>query len=431
MVEEKSILKSDDIPETDSTQNGTAGKAASNYDIVIVGAGIAGSSTAIALAPEGYNILLVDKAVFPRQKTCGECIMPEGVQILSEFGVLSEILARGGVKVNGMRYWNRRGYMAEADFPPGPEGMSFALAMQRHDLDFLLLEKARSFKNVTVREGFQVTEVVQDDGQVKGVGGHSIDSPNNPEVFHAPLTIGTDGRHSVFHKACNLDKTPLPRKRFGLTGHLKGVEGMGSYVEVMPCQDGEIYIAPLAGGITLVAVLLEESAMKFFKGDLPGRFHDFLRQVDGFRDRITNTELVPPVSVVGPLGFTIETLHKPGLLLIGDSSGFLDPITGEGMTLALKSVKTALPFIKEAIKVGRFDQEMGDQYVEERFQSIEDVFMFTQFILKLSRKKFIADRAIRRLSRDRVLFQKFLGVATGRNKFKDISLRDKVILLMG
>jgi len=431
MIEKIDTFTSEHESETAGSKNGKTEKVVSKYDLVIVGAGIAGSATAIALAPEGYNILIVDKAVFPRQKPCGECIMPEGVQILSELGVLSDILKHGGVKVDGMRYWNRRGDMAQADFPPGPEGMSHALTLQRYDLDYLLLKKADSFSNVKVRQGFQVTEVIQEDGHIKGVAGHAVNSPNNREVFNAPLTIGTDGRYSIFHKACNLNKTPLPRRRFGLTGHLKGIEGMGSYVEVMPCNDGEIYIAPCGNDTTLVAILLEESAMKFFKGDLPGRFHEFLRQVDGFKDRITKTELVLPVSATGPLGFTIESLHKPGLLLIGDSSGFLDPITGEGMTLALKSVKAALPFIKEAIATGSFDEEMGDQYVQERFQSIEDVFRFTQFILNLSKKKLIADRAIRKLSRNPKLFQKFLGVATGSNKFKDISMIDKIILLLG
>ena len=404
---------------------------ASRHDIVIVGAGIAGSSSAIALAQEGYRILLLDRAMFPRYKPCGEGIMPEGVQILAEFGLLPEILAHGGTKIRGLRYWNRQGVMAQADFPPSPDGISFGLVMQRYHLDYLLLERAASYTNVTVRQGFRVTEVVKEDGGVKGVGGHAVDSPNQHEVFHAPLTIGTDGRYSVFHAACKLTKTVLRRKRFGVTGHLQGVEGTGSYVEVLPCPGGDIYVAPCAEVITLVAILLEARAMKFFKGDLAARYTGFLRNVKGFRERITKSELVPPVAAVGPLGFTIEPCYRPGLLLIGDSAGFLDPITGEGMTLALKSVKAALPLIKEAFAVGSFDVAFGQRYARDRFQVIEDVFRFTQFILKLSKYRFIADRAIRRLSHDQQLFQKIIGIVTGSNKYQDISLRDKVALLLG
>ena len=404
---------------------------ASRYDIVIVGAGIAGSSSAIALAPEGYRILLLDQALFPRDKPCGEGIMPQGVQILAELGLLPEILAHGGVKVRGMRYWNRQGVLAQADFPPSPSGISFGLVMRRYHLDNLLLERAASFTNVTVRQGFRVTHVVQEDGGVKGVGGHAVDSPNQYDVFHAPLTIGTDGRHSVFHAACGLTKTVLRRKRFGVTGHLQGVEGTGSYVEVLPCPGGEIYVAPCAEGITLVAILLEARAMQFFKGDLAARYAGFLRDVKGFRERITKSELVPPVAAVGPLGFTIDPCYRPGLLLIGDSAGFLDPITGEGMTLALKSMKAALPLIKEAFAVGCLDVALGQRYARDRFQLIEDVFRFTQLLLNLSKYRFIADRAIRHLSHDQRLFQKILGVATGSHRYQDISLRDKAGLLMG
>ncbi len=408
---------------------------ASRYDIVIVGAGIAGSSSAIALAPEGYRILLLDRALFPRDKPCGEGIMPQGTQILAELGLLPEILARGGTRVRGMRYWNRQSVLAQADFPPsgggGGGGISFGLVMRRYHLDNLLLERAASFTNVSVRQGFCVTDVVQEDGGVKGVGGHAVDSPNQREVFHAPLTIGTDGRHSVFHAACGLTKTVLRRKRFGVTGHLRGVEGTGPYVEVLLCPGGEIYVAPCAEETTLVAILLEAKAMRFFKGDLAARYADFLHGVKGFRERITKSELVPPVAAVGPLGFTIEPCYRPGLLLIGDSAGFLDPITGEGMALALKSVKAALPLIKESFAVGSFDVALGQRYARARFQVIADVFRFTQLLLNLSQYRFIADRAIRRLSRDQWLFQKLLGVVTGSQTYRDISLRDKAALLMG
>lgn len=403
----------------------------SEYDIVIVGASVAGASTAIALAPEGYRILLLDEAIFPREKPCGEGIMPQGVQILAELGVLQEILDHGGTKVRGMRYRNRQGVVAEADFPSGVSSISNGVVMRRYDLDNLLLQRAKSFPNVSVREGFRVTEVVQENGSVRGVAGHAVHSPTQRELFHAPLTIGADGRHSVFHAACGLSKKYLRRKRFGVTGHLTAVEGMSSYVEVLAHPDGEIYVAPCGQNVNLVALLLEERAIDFFKGDLAGRYMSFLGRVEGFRERISKSELVPPVSVVGPLGFTIEPCYRPGLLLIGDSAGFLDPITGEGMTLALKSVKAALPLVKEAFTLGNFGTELGRRYAENRWQLVEDVFRFTRLHLNLSRYKFIGDRVIRRLSRDERLFQKLLGIVTGSHRYRDLSLAEKISLVTG
>ncbi len=402
----------------------------SKYDIVIVGASIAGASSAIALAPEGYRILLLDQAVFPRDKPCGEGIMPQGVEILAGLGLLSEILTHGGVKVRGLRFRNLQGVWAEADFP-SKDGVSFGIVFRRLYLDHLILQRAKSFPNVTVREGFKVTDVIQEGQIVQGVAGHPVDFPDQREVFYAPLTIGADGRHSVFHAQCGLKKSYLRRKRFGVTGHLKGVEGLDQYVEVLIHPHGEIYVAPCGEDVTLVALLLEEKAMRFFAGDLPGRYHEFLRSAEGFGERTSTCQLVPPVFAVGPLGFTVEPCYRPGLLLVGDSAGFLDPITGEGMTLALKSVQAAVPLIREAFVVGSFGVELGQRYAEERFQLIEDVFRFTRLLLNFSRYKFIADRVIRRLSHDNVLLRKLLGIVTGIYRYSDLSLGEKVSLLRG
>lgn len=401
------------------------------HDVIVVGGGVAGACTAIALAPEGYRTLLLDQAVFPRDKSCGEGIMPQGVQVLAELGVLPEILARGGTTIRGMRYRNRQGVMAEADFPCARGGTAFGVVMRRYDLDHLLLRRAQSLANVTVREGFMVTDVVREGEAVRGVVGHPVDSPSERLEFRAPLTIGADGRHSVFHGACGLTKTFLRRRRYGVTGHLKGVTGTGPYVEVLPHPDGEIYLAPCGEDVSLVALLLEERAMPSFKGDLGSGYLDSLRTADGFRQRISGSELIPPVFAVGPLGFTVDPCYRPGLLLIGDSAGFLDPITGEGMTLALKSVKAAVPLIREAFAAGDFGAELGRRYAERRFELIEDLFRFTRLLLALSRHKFFADRAVRRTNHDAQLFQKLLGIATGTHLYRELSFSDKVSLLLG
>lgn len=401
------------------------------YDIVVVGASIAGASSAIALAREGYRVLLLDESVFPRDKPCGEGIMPQGVQILAELELLSEILAHGGTTFRGMRYRNRQGVSAEADFSSEGTDCPFGIVIPRYCLDHLLVQKAKSFPNVTVREGCRVTEVIQEDQVVKGVVGCSVGSSAQREEFYAPVTIGADGRDSIFHAACGLTRTYLPRRRFGVTGHLKGVDDAGPYVEVLMHPQGEIYIAPCGRELTLVALLLEEKWMRGFKGDLRGRYHAFLRSAEGFRERAVSSELVGRVFAVGPLGFTVEPCFRPGLLLVGDSAGFLDPITGEGMTLALKSVQAAVLLIGEAFAVGKFGSELGQRYADERARLMEDLFRFTKLLLNLSRYKFIADRAIRQLSQDGPLFEKLLGMATGSHSYRDLSWAEKASLLMG
>ncbi len=402
-----------------------------NYDIVIVGAGVAGASAAIALAPSGYRILLLDQAVFPRDKPCGEGIMPQGVALLDHLGVLSRILSEGALKFRGIRYQGRHGNWAQADFPSGAGVPPFGLVMRRLELDYLLLTQARVFPNVTVREGFQVTYVIQENGIVRGVSGHPVDRLKERESFRAPLTVGADGLQSIFHNKCGVTKTYLRRKRFGVSGHLKGVSGLGPYVEVLLHSEGEIYIAPCGPTTACVALLLEKKLMPFFKGDLAACYLRFLQSFEGLGERLVHSELLPPVFAVGPLGFTVDPCYRGGLLLVGDSGGFLDPISGLGITLALKNVQAAVPIIQTAFASHDFSAQMLCTYAVERLRRAEDLLQFTRLMLDLSRSRFFANRALRRLRRDTPLFQKLLGIVAGTNRYRDLSLSEKISLLIG
>lgn len=400
------------------------------YDIIIAGAGIAGASAAISLAPDGYRILLLDKAAFPRNKACGEGLMPEGVRILAEFGCLGSIPAQGGTCIRGMRYRNRQGVEAEADFPESATGPSFGLAIRRLDLDNILLQKARSFPNVSVRESFKIQDVVLESGYVRGVVGHAQAQPARLQAQRARVVIGADGRNSIFHRSCGITKTFPGRKRFGITGHFTGIAGTGSYVEVLSQPEGEIYVAPCGRDQTLVALLLEEKWMGAFRKDLENGYLGYLGMAEGFRNRMEESFLIPPVLSVSPLGFTVEPCFRPGLLLMGDSAGFLDPISGEGMTLALKCAKAIRPIIREAFAAGDFGNRMGLRYAQARQALAGDLFRFTRLLLRLSRHKFLGDRAIVRLHRDPHLFRKLLGIAAGNRSYRSFTLRDKASLFL-
>ncbi|MCP4538193.1 MAG: hypothetical protein GY832_13720 [Chloroflexi bacterium] len=207
---------------------------------------------------------------------------------------------------------------------------------------------------------------------------------------------------------------------------------MGEYIEVMMQEGGEIYAAPCDGDLTLVALLLEKKTMKRFKGDLSQGYVDYLKSASGFGERVREgVELSPPVLAIGSLGYTVEPIYRPGLLLIGDSAGFLDPITGEGMTLALKSVEAALPIIRRALEAGEFGAEALAPYHEERARIVADVFKLTQLMLDLTRLPWVTNQAIRRLGEDQDLFQKMLGIVTGANCYDDLNLKDKLNLARG
>jgi flavin-dependent dehydrogenase len=401
------------------------------YDIIVAGAGVAGASSAIFLGQEGYRVLLLDRAVFPRHKTCGEGIMPEGVAILESMGFLPGVWERGAGRARGLRFCSQAGVCAQADFPAVHGEPAYSAVIRRYELDQLLVERAKGMPAVTVREGFTVTGAIEDGGVIQGVTGHATGKPDRVESFRAPLTVGADGMHSRFHGRYGIEREVWPRQRWGVTGHLRGVENLGPYIEVLFQKDSEIYMAPLAGGLALVAILAEKRAMGAFRGNLGQAYHDFLKATPGLAERIRDSEVVPPVGALGPLGFTVRPVFRPGLLLVGDSAGFLDPITGEGMTLALKCARAAVPIARRAFDRGDFGPETLGAYAAERARAVEDVRQLTRLMLDLSRFPWLVDRAIRRLSVDERLFQKLLGIVSGTNRYAEFGVRDRLALALG
>jgi 2-polyprenyl-6-methoxyphenol hydroxylase-like FAD-dependent oxidoreductase len=402
-----------------------------DYDIIIAGAGVAGASSAILLGEEGYRILLLDRSYFPRHKTCGEGIMPEGVAILESLGLLPDILERGGFRTRGLRFRNRAGVWAQADFPSMHGEPAYSVVIRRYELDHLLVQRAQQTPNVTVRQGFTVSGALFEEGAIRGVTGYATGKPESTESFRAPLTLGADGMHSRFHNCYGITRKTWSRQRWGIAGHLHGVENIGPYIEVLFQQDSEIYMAPLANGLTLVAILAEKRAMKAFRGNLARAYHEFLKAAPGLGERVRDSQVVPPVGGRGPLGFTVEPVVLPGLLLVGDSAGFMDAITGEGMTLALKCVQAALPVVRRAFEREDWSREALKPYTAERARITRDVSQLTRLMLNVSRFPWLADRAIRRLGADEALFQKLLGIVTGDNTYRDFTFRDKLALALG
>jgi flavin-dependent dehydrogenase len=402
-----------------------------DYDVIVVGAGVAGSASAIFLGREGRRVLLLDRATFPRHKVCGEGIMPSGVAILEALGVLPAILEQGGAHVQGLRFRSRAGTWAQADFPPTANGPARGVVVRRYELDNILLQQARATPGVTVREGWVVTSALERQGAIEGVSGHRVAATKSTETFRAPVTVAADGMRSLFHGRHGIRRAVQRRQRWGISGHVRGMEGRRPYIEVLFQRDVEVYLAPLAGDLTLVAILAEKHRMSEFRGNLVGHYHEFLQATPGLGERLRRSEVVPPVGARGPLSFVVEPVVLPGLFLVGDSAGFLDPITGEGMTLALKSARAMVPSVNAAFDQGDFGLGVLGRYAAERDRAVRDAWRLTQLMLDVVRFPWLADRAIRRLSRDTDLFHKFLGIAAGSGRYRDITLRDRVGLALG
>ncbi|MFQ5690256.1 MAG: NAD(P)/FAD-dependent oxidoreductase [Gemmatimonadota bacterium] len=407
---------------------GAQPEVGSRYDAIVVGAGIAGSSLALALAGRGHSVLLLDRARFPRDKPCGEGIMPDGVGTLQRLELAETVLARGARPFRELALRSPRGAWAVAPFPDTPDQPSYGLVMRRRELDQALFERAAAHPRVTARDGVRVSALWREGGRVGGVVADPR-AAGEPCRLAATVTVGADGLHSLFHAACGLGRALLRRRRFGVTGHLRGIEGQADRVEVLIQREGEIYVAPGPGGLTLVALLLEAWAMRPFRGDVTGAYEHFVRDAPGLRGRMAGAELVPPVTAVGPLGFTLDRVHGDGFLLVGDAAGFLDPISGMGMSLALKSVEVAVPVLSQAIETGDVSAAALAPYAERRERAVEDAVQWTRLLLRLSRRRWAVEWVVHRLGRHPERFSRLLGLASGATRYRDLHLSEKLALL--
>jgi len=287
-------------------------------DVICVGGSVAGATTAALLAGRGLSVTVLEPAEFPREKACGEGILPPGRAVLERLGVRPP----GATEIHGIRYRAGR-RSADLPFPRGT-----GLAVRRTALDTALLDLA-------VRSGAEVVRA-----RALGISPGRVRTDRGE--FRARVLVGADGGNSLFHRELGLE---VRRRtgRYGLSTHVRGLEAAPDLVEVVFFPQGEVYVAPVGDGVVLTAFLLERGS-GVGPDDLPG----LLREV--FGDRARRARSAGEVHAASPLARTVRPIAGEGWLLVGDSAGSLDPVTGEGMSLALRSAEVAASSIQAQLQ---------------------------------------------------------------------------------
>lgn len=320
------------------------------YDVLIVGAGPAGSIAAIVLARAGARVCLIDRAAFPRPKLCGDTLNPAAVAILNRLG-LRHVVERHVTLLEGMRVTGD-GVSISAAYPGSLRGV--AVARERFDA---ALAAAAAQAGADVRE--RLTARTPRLGEASGalvVQGASCTAAAGTRVdLAARVTIAADGRRSTLAFALGLVRHPATPRRWAIGGHAVGVEGLSAYGEMHIRRGHYIGVAPLDGGIANVCLVR--------RFDSPS--HDGLRnpaatllaaaRADALlRARFVAATLVSNPIVLGPLAVDADqaAVVPPGLLLAGDAAGFIDPMTGDGLRFALRGGELAAQAALQALEHG-------------------------------------------------------------------------------
>jgi flavin-dependent dehydrogenase len=323
------------------------------FDVAIAGAGPAGAALALRLARRGVHVALLDAAGFPRDKLCGEYLSPESWSVLDRLGLAGAVARTGYHPIRSVRISTPRGRVVEAEVA-GPDGQP-GIGLSRSILDDLIVEQART-AGVAVFEHTRVLAPIVADGRVGGL------SARHPTLgvldFRARVTVAACGRFSALVRQTGRTRvrSRFRTRYFGLKRHLSIPEAEASE----PPGAVGLHLVPGAyggtcridGGLTNFCALLPESAVRRHRGNLDRVVRDCLGSNAALARVLAAGSAATGWKTVAGVRVEVSSPRLAGIFYAGDCQGTVDPLGGQGMTMALVGAEVLAPYVERALVEG-------------------------------------------------------------------------------
>lgn len=316
------------------------------YDALVIGGGLAGSSTALQLARRGHEVALLEKDTFPRHKLCGEFLSPEAQSALRGLGVLEAAREAGAHPVDRAELSGPDGTVTGHPLP------GTALGLSRYRLDRLLFRRACQ-AGVDGRSGTKATDV-------NGSLGDGFAVTAGGDTLTGRMVLGAYGRRGVLDRTLNRSFLDEPSPYVAFKAHYGGPPSPSpGTIEIHAAPGGYCGIGPVEDGRRNVCWIGRIDALKAAGGTPDTMLSEVLCQNPVLDDRLSAlTRVSDRFEAVSQVPLMPKRQFVGDVCMIGDAAGMIAPLCGDGMAMALDTADLVVPladrFLSGALSASAF-----------------------------------------------------------------------------
>jgi menaquinone-9 beta-reductase len=395
-------------------------------DVLIVGAGPGGSAAALTLAKHGIPAVLVDKAVFPRDKVCGDALSGKVMRALERLDpTLPDLLRNDARQLPswGVTFTAPNGRSLRVPFTRTTgTGQAPGAIMPRYDFDTFLFDHAQRAPGIITLQGATAKRFPR---TAEGWEVEVIDS-NGPRTVHCRLVIAADGANSSF--ARHVAGLPMEPEHHcaGVRAYYSGVSGMDEqgFIELIFLREllpGYLWIFPLPDGRANVGLGMRSDVVKKRRMDLKAELARLITAHPALKERFAHAAIHGSIQGLGlPLGSKRHPLSGDGYLLVGDAAHLIDPFTGEGISHAMISGMHAADVAAEALRAHDLSRQRLGLHDQRVWQRLGKELATSTTLQRLAQRPWLFDLVVNKATRNPMLAD------TISCMFNDLDLRERL-----